>query len=142
MTKIEVYYLIDLFVFLQLALVLTYQQHISRFMWEWEMDPHRRPYIIWSGFYGVYHIGHITLDWELITSLVERWCPKTHISPTYWDLDHYFTRCFYHVTPQNLLQGHDSHFTPQAQRLKVETTQTSSCNWKFPITKFLFRVVK
>ena len=46
MTKFEVYYLIDLFVFLQLALVLTYQQHISRFMWEWEMDPHRRPYII------------------------------------------------------------------------------------------------
>ena len=28
------------------------------------------------------------------------------------------------VTPQNLLQGHDGHFIPQAQRLKVETTQT------------------
>ena len=29
-----------------------------------------------------------------------------------------------HVTPQNPLQGHDGHFTPQAQRLKMETVQT------------------
>ena len=28
------------------------------------------------------------------------------------------------VMPQNPLQGHDDHFTPQAQRLKMETTQT------------------
>ena len=26
-----------------------------------------------------------------------------------------------YVTPQNLLQGHDDHFIPLAQRLKVET---------------------
>ncbi|KAL6345799.1 hypothetical protein AAG906_017551 [Vitis piasezkii] len=40
----------------QLASVLTCRQHISRFMREWEMDPH----------------------WGLITSLVERWRPETH----------------------------------------------------------------
>ena len=42
------------------------------------MDPRLRPYIIQSGFYGVYRIGHITLDWGLIASLVERWCLETH----------------------------------------------------------------
>ncbi|RVW84511.1 Serine/threonine-protein phosphatase 7 long form-like [Vitis vinifera] len=61
----------------QLASVLTCR-HISRFMREWEMDSRLRPYIIRSGFYGVYRIGHITLDWGLITSLVERWRPETH----------------------------------------------------------------
>ena len=62
MKKIAVYYLNDLFVFLQLASVLTCRQHISRFMREWEMDSCLRPYIIRSGFYGVYRIEHITLD--------------------------------------------------------------------------------
>ncbi|KAJ9698914.1 hypothetical protein PVL29_007805 [Vitis rotundifolia] len=42
------------------------------------MDSCLRPYIIRSEFYVVYCIGHITLDWGLITSLVERWRPKTH----------------------------------------------------------------
>ena len=42
------------------------------------MDPRLRSYIIQSRFYGVYHIGHITLDWGLITGLVEKWHPKTH----------------------------------------------------------------
>ena len=42
------------------------------------MDPYLRPYIIRFGFYGVYRIGHIILDWGLITSLFERWRPKTH----------------------------------------------------------------
>ena len=28
------------------------------------------------------------------------------------------------ITPQNLLQGHDDHFTPQTQRLKMEMIQT------------------
>ena len=37
-----------------------------------------RPYMIRAGFYGVYHLGHIMIDWLLITSLVERWQPETH----------------------------------------------------------------
>ena len=82
MKRNGVYYLNDLFVSLQFASVLTCRQHISRFMWEWEMDSRLRPYIIRSEFYGVYRIGHITLDWGLITNLVERWRPETHISPT------------------------------------------------------------
>ena len=72
MKKIAVYYLNDLFVFLQLASVLTCRQHISRFIREWEKDPRLRPYIIRFRFYGVYRIGHITLDWGLVTSLVQR----------------------------------------------------------------------
>ena len=31
-----------------------------------------------SGFYGVYRVGHISLDWSLIMSLVEQWWPETH----------------------------------------------------------------
>ena len=61
MKNFGVYYLNDLFVFLQLALVLTCRQHISRFMWEREIDPCLRPYIIRSKFYGIYRIRHITL---------------------------------------------------------------------------------
>ena len=82
MENFAVYYITDIFVFLQLTSVLNCRQHISRFMREWEMDSRLRPYIIRSGFYGVYRIGHITLNWGLITSLVERWRPETHISPT------------------------------------------------------------
>ena len=44
-------------------------------MWEQELDPRIHPYVIWSSFYC---IGHITLDWGLITSLVDIWHPKTH----------------------------------------------------------------
>ena len=64
MKNFGVYYLNDLFVFLQLASVLICRQLISRFIREWEMDPRLLPYIIRSGFYGVYRIGHITLDWD------------------------------------------------------------------------------
>ena len=42
------------------------------------MDPRIRLYVIRSSFYGLYHIGHVTLDWVLITSLVERWRLETH----------------------------------------------------------------
>ena len=31
-----------------------------------------------SSFYGVYCVGHISLDWPLITSLIERWRLATH----------------------------------------------------------------
>ena len=44
----------------------------------WRMDTRIRPYVIRDGFYGIYRLGHITIDWPLITSLVERWRPETH----------------------------------------------------------------
>ncbi|KAJ9672563.1 hypothetical protein PVL29_025969 [Vitis rotundifolia] len=47
-------------------------------MREWEMDPRIRRYVMQSGFYGVYRVRHISLDWPLITSLVERWPLETH----------------------------------------------------------------
>ena len=40
------------------------------------MDPHIHPYVIRSGFDGLYRIGHDTLDWGLTTSLVKRWRPE------------------------------------------------------------------
>ena len=43
------------------------------------MDPRIRQYVIESGFYGLYRIGYVTLDWALIISLVKRWRPETHI---------------------------------------------------------------
>ena len=42
------------------------------------MDPCIHPYVIRFGFYGLYRIGHVTLDWALMTSLVERWRLETH----------------------------------------------------------------
>ncbi|KAL6328847.1 hypothetical protein AAG906_003864 [Vitis piasezkii] len=58
--------------------VLACRQRLWTFMREWEMDPRIRRYVIQSGFYGVYRVGHISLDWPLITSLIERWRPETH----------------------------------------------------------------
>ena len=34
--------------------------------------------MIRAGFYDVYRLGHIMIDWPLITCLVERWRPETH----------------------------------------------------------------
>ena len=42
------------------------------------MDPRICPYVIRSSLYGLYCFGHVTLDWGLITSLVERWRLETH----------------------------------------------------------------
>ena len=55
---------------LQLTSVLTCRQHISRFIIEWEMDPHICPYVIRFGFYVVYRIGCITLDWDWLLVLL------------------------------------------------------------------------
>ena len=44
----------------------------------WRMDIRIQPYVIRFGFYGIYRLGHIAIDWPLITSLVERWRPETH----------------------------------------------------------------
>ena len=48
------------------------------FLIQWRMDPRIRPYVIHTGFYGIYRLGHIMIDWPLITCLVERWRPETH----------------------------------------------------------------
>ena len=48
------------------------------FLSQWRMDPLICPYVIHAGFYGIYLLGHIMIDWPLITCLVERWWPETH----------------------------------------------------------------
>ncbi|KAL6337823.1 hypothetical protein AAG906_002288 [Vitis piasezkii] len=45
---------------------------------EWVLDYCVRSYIIQSGFYVFHRVGHVKVDWPLITALVERWCPETH----------------------------------------------------------------
>ena len=44
----------------------------------WRMDPRIHPYVIHAGFYGIYRLGHIMINWPLITCLVERWRLETH----------------------------------------------------------------
>ena len=51
---------------------------MKAFISMWRMDPRIRPYVICVGFYGIYRLGHIIIDWPLITCLVERWRPETH----------------------------------------------------------------
>ena len=51
---------------------------MKAFISMWRMDPRICPYVIRAGFYGIYRLGHIMIDWPLITALVERWLPKTH----------------------------------------------------------------
>ena len=51
---------------------------MKAFMCMWMMDIRIRPYVIRAGFYGVYRLGHIMIDWPLINCLVERWKPETH----------------------------------------------------------------
>ena len=48
------------------------------FLSQWRMDPRIRPYVIRARFYGIYRLGHIIIDWPLITCLVKRWRPETH----------------------------------------------------------------
>ena len=48
------------------------------FLSQWRTDLRIRPYVIRAGFYGIYHLGNIIIDWPLITCLVERWWPETH----------------------------------------------------------------
>ena len=51
---------------------------MKAFISMWRMDLRIRPYVIRVGFYGIYHLGHIMINWPLITCLVERWWPETH----------------------------------------------------------------
>ena len=50
---------------------------MKAFISMWRMGPRIRPYVIRVGFYGIYCLGHIMIDWPLITCLVERWRPET-----------------------------------------------------------------
>ena len=52
---------------------------MKAFISMWRMDLRIRPYVIRSGLCGIYRIGHIMIDWPLITSLVKRWWPETHM---------------------------------------------------------------
>ena len=52
---------------------------MKAFIGMWMMDLRIRPYIIQAGFYGIYRLGHIMIDWPLITCLIERWQPETHM---------------------------------------------------------------
>ena len=63
---------------LQLQEILRPRQQMRAFMSMWRMDIRIQPYLIRSGFYGIYRLGHIAIDWPLITALVERWRPETH----------------------------------------------------------------
>nr|CAN68701.1 hypothetical protein VITISV_026014 [Vitis vinifera] len=49
-----------------------------RFRREWVLGDRVQPYIIQSGLYVFHRMGHVKVDWPLITALLERWCPKTH----------------------------------------------------------------
>ena len=51
---------------------------MKAFISMWMMDPRIRPYVIHAGFYGIYHLGHIMIDWPLITCLIKRWRLETH----------------------------------------------------------------
>ena len=53
-------------------------------------------------------IVHVTLGWGLITSLVERWCPETHILFTGWGDDDHITRCHYHPRSSTEFMDHQS----------------------------------
>ena len=51
---------------------------MKTFMHIWRMDIPIHPYVIHTGFYGIYRLGYIMIDWPLITCLVERWQLETH----------------------------------------------------------------
>ena len=52
---------------------------MKAFIRMWRMDPRIRPYVIRTGFYGIYRLGHIMINWPLITCLIKRWRPETHM---------------------------------------------------------------
>ena len=42
------------------------------------LHPHVLAFLLDARFYGAYQIGHIQLDWALVTALVEHWRVETH----------------------------------------------------------------
>ncbi|XP_075109018.1 serine/threonine-protein phosphatase 7 long form homolog [Nicotiana tabacum] len=81
-------------------LLVLQGDHRSSFVWEGHLSDQplraRRPDDLWdfmeqhhfharmvvrlqaTGFYTIFRIGRMQLDWSLITDLVERWGPETH----------------------------------------------------------------
>ncbi|XP_016511449.2 serine/threonine-protein phosphatase 7 long form homolog [Nicotiana tabacum] len=81
-------------------LLVLQGDHRSSFVWEGQLSDEplraRRPDDLWefmaqhpfharivarlqaTGFYTIFRIGRMQLDWSLITALVERWIPETH----------------------------------------------------------------
>ena len=51
---------------------------MKAFISMWRMDQRIHQYVIHAGFYAMYRLGHIMINWPLITCLVERWRPETH----------------------------------------------------------------
>nr|CAN68681.1 hypothetical protein VITISV_002621 [Vitis vinifera] len=58
-----------------------------RFCQEWVLDDRVQPFIIQSRFYVFHRVGHVKVDWPLITALVERWLPETHTFHMLVDID-------------------------------------------------------
>uniref|UniRef100_A0A1U7W273 Serine/threonine-protein phosphatase 7 long form homolog n=1 Tax=Nicotiana sylvestris TaxID=4096 RepID=A0A1U7W273_NICSY len=82
-------------------LLVLQGDHRSSFVWEGQLSMQalrlRRPDDLWefivehhfharvvahlqaTGFYTIFELGRMQLDWSLITALVERWRPETHV---------------------------------------------------------------
>ena len=60
---------------LDMSHVLTCRHRFRR---ECVLDDRVRSYIIQSWFYVFHQMGHVKVDWPLITTLVEKWRPKMH----------------------------------------------------------------
>ena len=50
---------------------------MKAFISMWRMDLSICTYVFRLGLYGIYCLGHIMIDWPLITCLFERWRPET-----------------------------------------------------------------
>ena len=74
---IYIYSIINM-VFLLIVVTGSSPPSVRAFLIQWRMDPRICPYVIHAGFYDIYRLGHIIIDWPLITCLVERWRPETH----------------------------------------------------------------
>ncbi|KAL8120187.1 hypothetical protein AgCh_017363 [Apium graveolens] len=57
------------------------------------LHPRMVPLLTDVGFDGVARLTRIQTDWSLVTALVERWRPETHIPFTYRKMHYYFTGC-------------------------------------------------
>ena len=65
------------------------------------IDNHMKNLINEAGFGRVITVGQIDINHHLVTVLVERWRPETHISFSTWGDNHNFTRCGPATGPQD-----------------------------------------